>query len=93
MERHLLGSDRGVLWQVFQRRVLSPILTETEVPPYETMVREFGFDTPTQACSAVVTARRMFARTLRHVIGEYADSEEEIDEELNDLREVLSNAR
>jgi len=35
----------------------------------------------------------MFARTLRHVIGEYANSEEEIDEELNDLREVLSNAR
>jgi DNA-directed RNA polymerase specialized sigma24 family protein len=96
MRRHLLEGKREVLWRIFESRVLIPTLRETDPPPYEQMVGEYGFATATQACSAVVTARRMFARFLREVIGEYAggdDDDASIDDELNDLRRILAGRR
>jgi RNA polymerase sigma-70 factor (ECF subfamily) len=93
MRQHLVQGDRQVLWRVFERRVLNPTLQQTEPPSYEELVSEYGFATATQACSAVVTARRMFARFLREVIGEYADGDAGIDDELNDLRRILSGGR
>src|SRR5439155_3012654 len=90
MKQHLLESNRELLWKLFETRVLTPTLQQIEPPPYEQMVRELGFSTATEACSAVVTAKRMFARLLREVIGAYALDDEAIEEELNDLRQILS---
>jgi RNA polymerase sigma-70 factor (ECF subfamily) len=94
MRHHLLQSDRGVLWRVFEARVLMPTLQGTDPPPYEQMVDEFGFETATQACSTVVTARRMLARFVRDVISVYCDgTDASIEEELSDLRRILASAR
>ena len=93
MRDHLLQSDRALLWRIFEDRVLVPTLNGTEAPPYQQMVEQYGFESATQACSAVVTGKRMFARLLREVIGEYAMDEPSIDEELNDLRQILGQAR
>jgi len=94
MQRHLLETHRAALWRVFESRVLLPSLQQADPPPYEQMVREYGFATPTQACSAVVTARRMFARFLREVVAEYTDGDDSaIEDELIDLRRIVAAAR
>jgi hypothetical protein len=38
----------------------------------------------------LVTAKRMYVRVLRSVIGEYARDEQEIDDELADLQAILA---
>jgi hypothetical protein len=43
-----------------------------------------------QAANALVTAKRMFTRILRGVIGEYESDEEEIDSEIDDLHKILA---
>jgi RNA polymerase sigma-70 factor (ECF subfamily) len=93
MRTYLEASGRQVLWHVFSSRVLTPILTQVDPPPYEEFVGRFGFETATQACSAVVTARRMLARFVREVISQYTESDAEIEEEIDDLHRILSAAR
>lgn len=90
---YFVENDRDDLWRIFDRRVLVPILTGTPVPPYQMLVDEFGFRTAEQACSAVVTARRAFVRILREVIAEYVSDPAEIEDEINDLRRILAEAR
>jgi RNA polymerase sigma-70 factor (ECF subfamily) len=89
--RRLRADGREDLWDVLRFRVLDPILADAPPPPYEAMLARFGFRTATQACSAVLTARRTFARVLRELIAQYADDEADVDEEIDDLYRILSS--
>jgi len=91
--RQLQQAGRSDVWRVFECRMLRPIFDGTPPPPYRQVAQHFGFRTATEACTAIVTARRAFARALREVIAEYAPDEPAIDEEVRDLHRVLSGAR
>lgn len=92
MRQECETSGRPELWGLFELRVLGPSLEGATPPPYEEVVRRFGFQTPAQASNALTTTKRMFVRILRCLVGEYAESEREIDEEIDDLKAVLARA-
>ncbi|WCJ59929.1 hypothetical protein NXS98_02050 [Fontisphaera persica] len=82
-------NGRHRVWEVFERRLLQPIL-EGETPvPYQDLCLQLGFNDPVEAGNALVTAKRMFARMLREVIREYASSEEEVETEIQELMAAL----
>jgi RNA polymerase sigma-70 factor (ECF subfamily) len=83
-------SGRPDLWAVFHCRVVGPILEGTEPADYGELARRFRFRSPSQASNALVTAKRMYARTLRAVLAEYARDDAEIEAEIDDLRQILS---
>ena len=85
------SSGRDEVWGVFECRVLEPALHGTEPIGYDALVERFGFRSPSQASNTLATAKRMFARFLRSAVSQYAGSDEEIDEELDDLRKVLAS--
>ncbi|MEQ9455253.1 MAG: hypothetical protein RLN76_11775 [Phycisphaeraceae bacterium] len=85
-------TDRPDLWGILELRILRPTLEGVEPIEYDALVKQFNFRTPMQASNALITAKRMFVRQLREVIGEYATSEDEIENEINDLREILASA-
>lgn len=62
-------------WQVFEARLLGPILRSRPEVPYSELVELFGFQSPMQAANALVTAKRMFRRLLDATIAEHADHE------------------
>jgi DNA-directed RNA polymerase specialized sigma24 family protein len=87
------ASGRLELWELLDKRVLGPALTGAAPVSYAQLVERFGFATPSQACNALVTAKRMFARILREIAAEYTDDPAEVDAEIRDLRAILANAR
>lgn len=82
-------SKRADIWGVFEGRVLRPCLDDQPPAPYEQLQRQFRFASPAQASNVLMTAKRMFARHLRAVVGEYADDEGQVEEELADLHRAL----
>ena len=82
------SGGRAACWGMFDVRVVGPLLRGEEPPPYEELIRRFGFESPLQASNALTTAKRIFSRTLREVVGEYANPETELAE----LRAILSQA-
>lgn len=83
------GNGRARVWQVFERRLLAPILEGKEPIPYQELFGQLGFNNPVEAGNALVTAKRMFARTLREVIREYSHSEAEVEAEIEELMAAL----
>ena len=57
---------------------------------YEELVEKFGFETPTKASNALITAKRIFSRKLQEVVREYVETDEELAEELADLRAIAA---
>lgn len=86
------ASGRLHIWNVFERRIITPTLEHTAPPSYEELTRRYGFRSPKEAGNMFVSARRMFERTLRAVVGEYSRDEAEIDAEIADLIDILSRA-
>ena len=94
VKRECLASKREDLWGVFESRVLQPALDgSAPAMPYETLVQKFGFNSPLQAANALTTAKRMFERNLRAVLREYVQDEKELENEIIELRAILSRGR
>lgn len=93
MQRECREGGRNDLWLLFESRILKPILDHTPPPPYDELAGRFGFATPTQACNALKTCKRIFERSLNAVIGEYAGAGEQIQAELLDLKEIIGRMR
>ena len=91
MEEHCRKQDRPELWEVFRCRVLDPALQGGEPLEYDDFVATFGLRSPAQASNVLVTAKRMYARTLKSVVAEYADGAA-ADEEIAELRAILAGA-
>ncbi len=93
MRDECLASGREDAWGMFECRVLAPSVSGTEPADYGELVRRFGFQSPSQASNALVTAKRMYARTLRSVVGEYTRDAAEIEEEIQELQRIVTKAR
>ncbi|HSU68850.1 MAG TPA: hypothetical protein VLJ39_18355 [Tepidisphaeraceae bacterium] len=93
MESDCKKSGRQDLWGLFENRILLPILHGSPLPSYEEVVERFGFGSPLQAANALVTAKRMFQRSLRSVLSEYADDDAQVNEELAELQTILAGNR
>ena len=90
MEAECEAAGRQDLWGVFQCRIVGPILEASPPVDYRQLVERFGFQSPTQAANALTTAKRMYVRSLRSAVGEYAEDEEEIESEIKELKEILA---
>jgi len=93
MEQECAASGRSDIWNMFEQRVAGPTLQDRPAPTYEQLVGQFGFQSPTQASNCLVTAKRMFARTLRVVVMEYAGADDSVEAELVDLMKILGHGR
>jgi len=93
MEAECRSDGRMDLWGVFECRILTPTLEGSAAPSYAELLDRFGFESPVQASNALVTGKRLFLRTLRSVVGEYAGASDEVEEEIHELRAILSRSR
>jgi RNA polymerase sigma-70 factor (ECF subfamily) len=90
MRCHCESSGRMDLWGVFQCRLVDPILEGAKPVEYEQLVERFALKSPAHASNVLITAKRMFARTLRSVVAEYCRDDEEMESEIEDLRQILA---
>lgn len=90
LQGECLASDRRHYWDLFEDRVVNPLLHGVPPSPYDELAARLSFDSPMQASNALVTVKRMFRRNLRSVIWEYAGSQRAVDEEIADWHAILA---
>ena len=92
MEQECVAGGRQDLWELFQGRLLKPLLEGAEPMDYDELVRRFGFESPTQVYNSLTTAKRMFVRMLRSEIASYARDEREVDIEIEEWKAAFVRA-
>jgi RNA polymerase sigma-70 factor (ECF subfamily) len=86
------SGNRPEVWGVFNANIVRPILNGEAPLSYGELVERFAFRSPGQVWHATRTGKQMFARHLRAVVREYAESDAEVEEELRELRRILAGA-
>ncbi len=84
--------QRSDVWGVFECRLLLPMLRGTKPADYRELVARFDLASPAQASNVLITAKRMFTRSLRSVVGQYTAGEHDIEAEVAELRKILACA-
>ncbi|HZL36170.1 MAG TPA: hypothetical protein VFC78_12710 [Tepidisphaeraceae bacterium] len=93
MRRECELGRRPQVLRIFEVRVLGPTLQGQPPVPYDELVERLSLASPAQASNLLITAKRMFIRCLRQVVCEYETDERKIDEEIEDLRRILSGSQ
>lgn len=86
-------SGMAVHWDMFNDRVLRPILTSAEPLALEELCRKYGIDSTTQASSMIFAVKRRFQAAAKRLLRESVASEQEIDEEMLELMKFLAIGR
>jgi RNA polymerase sigma-70 factor (ECF subfamily) len=87
-----VGCGRPDLWDVFEARVLAPVLDDADPASYDVLAERHAYGSWKRAANALVTAKRRFAQALRAVVAEHAADEAELDRELAALGAALAAA-
>lgn len=91
-EQQLSQSGRREYWQLLEARLVRPILGNEASPGVTELAAALGFADAGAASNALITAKRLFGRQLREVIGRYAADADAIEEEIHDLFRILAAA-
>ncbi len=92
LRRSYEGTGRVAYWEVFRARTLEPILDGVEPIPLPDLCERLGIDSPAQASNMLVTAKRRFRSILRTHVARFVEDESDIDREIDELIELLSQA-
>lgn len=84
---------RADIWDVFEARVLAPTLEGAEPTGYEQLAQRHRLAGVEAARNLLVTGKRMFARSVRGVVREYMADDEQVEQEIAELRQILADAR
>ena len=84
------ATARPHLWAVFEARMLLPVTDGTTPTPHEELAEQLGLESATQSANALGSAKRLFTKTFRDVVAEYAADESEVDAEIRELWEIFA---
>ena len=92
VEGEFRSTGRIVHWQVFNERVLGPILYDVKPPPLAELCAKYEIGSETRASNMIVTVKRRFRSVLKRCLRRFVQSDAEVDKELNELFEILSSS-
>jgi len=84
------GKGNATHWELFQARVLRPILGNAESPSLADLCEKHGIPRKTKASNMIFAVKRRFRTVLRRTVRQFVDSDSEVDEEIHYLMRVLS---
>ena len=92
VETECRQSSMEVHWDMFNDRVLHPILTSAEPLSLEELCRKYSIHETTKA-SSIFAVKRRFQAAAKRLLRESVASEHEIDEEMLELMKFLAKGR
>ncbi len=89
LETEYSGPGRRLHYAIFHRLMIAPIFEGATVPAHRDLANELGL-TEKEVANRLLTARRAYQRLLRAEIAAYARDEAEVEEEIRELFQQLS---
>jgi RNA polymerase sigma-70 factor (ECF subfamily) len=93
VETECRHNSMEVHWDMFNDRVLHPILASAEPLSLEELCRKYSIDATTRASSMIFAVKRRFQSAAKRLLRESVASEQEIDEEMLELMKFLAKGR
>ncbi|MFC1762178.1 hypothetical protein ACFL6U_08860 [Planctomycetota bacterium] len=84
LEHEYHSTHRDTYWEVFQHKVLLPILEGSPEPSLSELCEKFDLESAKKASNMIITVKRRFAIILRRALKEWELPDEDYDEDDDD---------
>lgn len=85
-----IQDGKRIHWEVFQARVLDPVMGDVESQPVSQLCKRFGIEGKAKVSNMIVTVKRRFQAAMSSRVRQHVDSDEEVKQEIQDLMKILS---
>jgi RNA polymerase sigma-70 factor (ECF subfamily) len=92
VEARCLEDDLETHWQVFQDRVVQPILGDNPPPSFSDICEKYGIDDQKKAANMITTVKRRLQKALKQYLRNTATSEDGIHEEFAEIVQFFSRS-
>jgi RNA polymerase sigma-70 factor (ECF subfamily) len=79
-------------WQLFEQKVLQPILDSLDAPSNKILCEQYGIEDETKVSNMILTVKRRFQKILYRRLGTLVDSEDQIEKEYAHLCKILTKS-
>ncbi len=93
VEKMCIEKDQAAHWDIFNRRLIRPMLEGDDPASYETLVRDWNLKGTAQVANMLVTVKRRFARAIAESIRDTVEDESQVQAELLDLLRLMEDQR
>jgi DNA-directed RNA polymerase specialized sigma24 family protein len=90
IETQYLSEDKEVYWRVFEEKVIKPLLEGCESPSNTEVCTKYGIKDEVTVSNMILTVKRRFKTIMRNCLRDLVHSESEVDEELDEIFQILS---
>ena len=90
VKRELLTSGKEIHWQVFDERVLRPLIASSNPPSLKDICEKYGIDDEKRASNMAMTVRRRLRQCLKRCLRQFAASDSQVERESLDMLKVFS---
>jgi len=84
---------KAAYWDCFQARVLGPIMDGDPPVPLPELCARHGIDGEAAISNMLITVKRRFRTVLRRHVRQLVESDDQVDQEINDLMQILAAGR
>jgi DNA-directed RNA polymerase specialized sigma24 family protein len=81
---------KGTHWEVFQAKVLRPLIDDAEAPSLTGLCARYGIASEAKASKMIISVKSLLRAVLRRRVRQFVDSDAEIDDEIRYLVGVFS---
>ena len=92
VEEKCLSTEKQAHWQVFQMKVLAPILEGSEPPALKSLCEKFGIVDEATASGMIYTVKRIYRATLNRHLKQLVDKDKDVEEEWQELLGIFSGS-
>ena len=89
VERNCQEDDKDIHWDVFNDRVLQPIMSRSKPPGLKEITAKYGIQDETKVSNMIVTVRRRLLSALKQRLRESVTSDEYVNCELEQIRQFF----
>ena len=91
VREYCVSSDRQTYWNVFNEKVIIPILDGGNAPALNDLCKKYGIPDEAKASNMIAYVKGKFRSTMMQCIRQFVDSESEVEDEFNAMFTILSN--
>jgi len=93
VKKECCDTGKETHWQVFQAKILAPIIDNRAGPPLKELCVRYGIENEIKASNMIVTIKRCFRRVLEDHLRRFVRTDTEIEDEINELLGIISGGR
>ena len=90
VKKELLSTYKEVHWQVFDERILQPLINSSDPPSLRDICEKYGINNEKKASNMIITVRRRLRQSLKRCLRQIAGSDSQVERESIDLLKVFS---